>query len=111
MFQASSAKRTFSMAVSRVNGGTGGRVVSVMSTPSNWARRESSLKRLYQLFPSKEALVLEFLKQRDTRWRRALVEYADAAARCAEHRARGVDRPARDRVLEAAEELFYTRGI
>ncbi|MFE6931078.1 helix-turn-helix domain-containing protein, partial [Streptomyces sp. NPDC057699] len=28
-----------------------------------------SLKRLYQLFPSKDALVLEFLRQRDVRWR------------------------------------------
>ncbi|MEU5849120.1 hypothetical protein [Saccharopolyspora shandongensis] len=39
-----------------------------------------SLKRLYQLFPSKEELVLEFLKQRDARWRRALADYVDARA-------------------------------
>ncbi|MEV0057850.1 helix-turn-helix domain-containing protein, partial [Saccharopolyspora shandongensis] len=39
-----------------------------------------SLKRLYQLFPSKEALVLEFLKQRDARWRRALADYVDTRA-------------------------------
>ncbi|MEV0084507.1 TetR/AcrR family transcriptional regulator [Saccharopolyspora sp. NPDC050642] len=39
-----------------------------------------SLKRLYQLFPSKEALVLEFLKQRDARWRRSLADYVDALA-------------------------------
>ncbi|MEV0702850.1 TetR/AcrR family transcriptional regulator [Saccharopolyspora sp. NPDC050389] len=39
-----------------------------------------SLKRLYQLFPSKEALVLEFLKQRDSRWRRALADYVDEGA-------------------------------
>ncbi|MEV0087400.1 hypothetical protein [Saccharopolyspora sp. NPDC050642] len=31
--------------------------------------------------PSKEALVLEFLKQRDARWRRALVDYAGTAGR------------------------------
>ncbi|NEW76643.1 TetR/AcrR family transcriptional regulator [Streptomyces rhizosphaericus] len=37
-----------------------------------------SLKRLYQLFPSKEELVLEFLRQRDARWQRALADYADA---------------------------------
>ncbi|MFF5248826.1 TetR/AcrR family transcriptional regulator [Streptosporangium sp. NPDC000095] len=37
-----------------------------------------SLKRLYQLFPSKEALVLEFLQQRDSRWRRALADYVEA---------------------------------
>lgn len=36
-----------------------------------------SLKRLYQVFPSKEALVLEFLQQRDSRWQRALAAYAD----------------------------------
>lgn len=36
------------------------------------------LKRLYQLFPSKEALVLEFLRQRDARWQRALTEYVEA---------------------------------
>ncbi|MET9730196.1 TetR/AcrR family transcriptional regulator [Streptomyces sp. NPDC006458] len=34
-----------------------------------------SLKRLYQLFPSKEALVLAFLRRRDTRWRQALSDY------------------------------------
>ncbi|SDZ32991.1 transcriptional regulator, TetR family [Saccharopolyspora shandongensis] len=39
-----------------------------------------SLKRLYQLFPSKEALVLEFLKQRDSRWRRALADHVDEGA-------------------------------
>lgn len=37
-----------------------------------------SLKRLYQLFPSKEELVLEFLRQRDSWWQRALTGYADA---------------------------------
>lgn len=37
-----------------------------------------SLKRLYQLFPSKEELVLEFLRQRDSRWQRALADYVDA---------------------------------
>ncbi|AEW99193.1 TetR/AcrR family transcriptional regulator [Streptantibioticus cattleyicolor] len=37
-----------------------------------------SLKRLYQLFPSKEELVLEFLRQRDARWQRALADHVDA---------------------------------
>ncbi|GGJ59014.1 TetR/AcrR family transcriptional regulator [Streptomyces brasiliensis] len=32
-------------------------------------------KRLYQLFPSKEALVLEFLHRRDAQWRQALADY------------------------------------
>ncbi|MFJ9426371.1 TetR/AcrR family transcriptional regulator [Streptomyces sp. NPDC101249] len=39
-----------------------------------------SLKRLYQLFPSKEALVLAYLRQRDARWRRALAEHVDTRA-------------------------------
>ncbi|MFI0462873.1 TetR/AcrR family transcriptional regulator [Saccharopolyspora sp. 5N102] len=37
-----------------------------------------SLKRLYQVFPSKEALVREFLHYRDLRWRRALAVHVDA---------------------------------
>lgn len=36
------------------------------------------LKRLYALFPSKDALVLEFLRQRDARWMRALADHVDA---------------------------------
>ncbi|MFH8241300.1 MULTISPECIES: TetR/AcrR family transcriptional regulator [unclassified Streptomyces] len=36
-----------------------------------------SLKRLYQLFPSKEALVLQFLQRRDEQWRRALARHVD----------------------------------
>ncbi|KFG71183.1 TetR/AcrR family transcriptional regulator [Streptomyces mutabilis] len=36
-----------------------------------------SLKRLYQLFPSKEALVLQFLRRRDERWRQALARHVD----------------------------------
>ncbi|WP_406841843.1 TetR/AcrR family transcriptional regulator (plasmid) [Streptomyces sp. AHU1] len=39
-----------------------------------------SLKRLYQLFPSKEALVLRFLQRRDTSWRQALARYVDTHA-------------------------------
>ncbi|MGW4026986.1 TetR/AcrR family transcriptional regulator [Streptomyces sp. NPDC005009] len=39
-----------------------------------------SLKRLYQLFPSKEALVLQFLRRRDQQWRQALARYVDAHA-------------------------------
>ncbi|WP_308190415.1 TetR/AcrR family transcriptional regulator [Pseudonocardia sp. TRM90224] len=34
-----------------------------------------SLKRLYQLFPGKDALVREFLHRRDERWRRRLAEF------------------------------------
>ncbi|MBJ6623255.1 TetR/AcrR family transcriptional regulator [Streptomyces sp. DHE17-7] len=37
-----------------------------------------SLKRLYRLFPSKEALVLQFLRRRDERWRQALARHVDA---------------------------------
>ncbi|MFG3437159.1 TetR/AcrR family transcriptional regulator [Nonomuraea sp. NPDC047897] len=37
-----------------------------------------SLKRLYQIFPSKESLVDAYLRQRDIRWRRSLESYADA---------------------------------
>ncbi|MET7439026.1 MULTISPECIES: TetR/AcrR family transcriptional regulator [unclassified Streptomyces] len=36
-----------------------------------------SLKRLYQLFPSKELLVEAYLERRDVRWRRRLAEYVD----------------------------------
>lgn len=31
-----------------------------------------SLKRLYQMFPSKDALLIEFLRRRDSRWQQAL---------------------------------------
>ncbi|MFI6741805.1 TetR/AcrR family transcriptional regulator [Nonomuraea sp. NPDC050451] len=37
-----------------------------------------SLKRLYQLFPSKEALVDAYLRRRDIRWRQSLESHADA---------------------------------
>lgn len=43
-----------------------------------------SLKRLYGLFPSKEELVLEFLRQRDSRWQHALAGYVDAQPRTEE---------------------------
>ncbi|MFH8368191.1 TetR/AcrR family transcriptional regulator [Streptomyces sp. NPDC018031] len=36
-----------------------------------------SLKRLYQLFPSKEALVGAYLLRRDERWRAALARHAE----------------------------------
>ncbi|UPZ27348.1 TetR/AcrR family transcriptional regulator [Streptomyces sp. LRE541] len=36
-----------------------------------------SLKRLYQLFPAKEHLVVAYLERRDLRWRGRLAEYAD----------------------------------
>jgi AcrR family transcriptional regulator len=37
-----------------------------------------SLKRLYQLFPSKGDLVQAYLRRRDARWRAALAGYVDA---------------------------------
>lgn len=39
-----------------------------------------SLKRLYQLFPNKEHLVVAFLARRDTRWRADLRAHAAAVA-------------------------------
>jgi AcrR family transcriptional regulator len=39
-----------------------------------------SLKRLYQLFPSKEALVAGYLERRDRRWRGRLAAYVEASA-------------------------------
>lgn len=36
-----------------------------------------SLKRLYQLFPSKEALIAAYLSRRDERWRAELIEYVE----------------------------------
>jgi AcrR family transcriptional regulator len=50
-----------------------------------------SLKRLYQLFPSKDRLVVEFLERRDARWRGRLADFVAARDRA------GVD-PA-DRIL------------
>ncbi|GAA4935934.1 TetR/AcrR family transcriptional regulator [Streptomyces coeruleoprunus] len=47
-----------------------------------------TLRRLYQLFPSKDALVEAYLLRRDARWRRSLAAYVD-----------GVDGPPSDRVL------------
>ncbi|PBC67353.1 TetR family transcriptional regulator [Streptomyces sp. TLI_235] len=37
-----------------------------------------SLKRLYQVFPSKADLVLAYLRRRDTRWLASLADFADA---------------------------------
>ena len=37
-----------------------------------------SLKRLYQCFPSKEALVVAYLRRRDTRWRGRLAAHVEA---------------------------------
>ncbi|WP_406398663.1 TetR/AcrR family transcriptional regulator [Streptomyces sp. NBC_00879] len=37
-----------------------------------------SLKRLYQLFPSKERLVEAYLRRRDARWRASLASHVDA---------------------------------
>ncbi|WP_432948593.1 TetR/AcrR family transcriptional regulator [Kribbella sp. CA-253562] len=38
-----------------------------------------SLKRLYQLFPSKDALIEAYLHQRDQQWKDMLAEHVDAA--------------------------------
>src|SRR5690242_18944671 len=38
-----------------------------------------SMRRLYQLYPSKEHLVAAYLDARDTRWRRRLADHVDAA--------------------------------
>ncbi|WP_336320361.1 TetR/AcrR family transcriptional regulator [Streptomyces lavendofoliae] len=47
-----------------------------------------TLRRLYQLFPSKGALVEAYLLRRDARWRAGLAAYVDA-----------MDAPPRERVL------------
>ncbi|HEV7865770.1 MAG TPA: TetR/AcrR family transcriptional regulator, partial [Acidimicrobiia bacterium] len=39
-----------------------------------------SLKRLYQLFPSKDRLVVEFLERRDARWRGRLADFVATRA-------------------------------
>ncbi|MFI9648163.1 TetR/AcrR family transcriptional regulator [Streptomyces sp. NPDC052040] len=36
-----------------------------------------SLKRLYQLFPAKELLVVAYLERRDVRWRQGLADHVD----------------------------------
>jgi AcrR family transcriptional regulator len=56
-----------------------------------------SLKRLYQLFPSKDRLVVEFLERRDTRWRGRLADFVAAADRAGADPADPAD-PA-DRIL------------
>jgi Transcriptional regulator len=40
----------------------------------------ASLKRLYQLFPSKEALVVAWLRRRDEQWRARLAAHVEQAA-------------------------------
>ncbi|MFJ2774862.1 TetR/AcrR family transcriptional regulator [Streptomyces sp. NPDC087300] len=45
-----------------------------------------SLKRLYQVFPSKSALVLACLERRDRRWRERLAAYVDGTAGAAGER-------------------------
>ncbi|TJZ91136.1 TetR/AcrR family transcriptional regulator [Actinacidiphila oryziradicis] len=56
-----------------------------------------SLKRLYQLFPSKGDLVEAYLRRRDARWRAALAGYVDA-------------RPAEVRVLAVFDWLYQWFG-
>ncbi|MGI5122135.1 TetR/AcrR family transcriptional regulator [Marinactinospora thermotolerans] len=41
------------------------------------ARAEVSLKRLYQCFPAKEALVAAYLRRRDERWITALTDFVE----------------------------------
>jgi AcrR family transcriptional regulator len=37
-----------------------------------------SLKRLYQVYPAKEQLIVAYLERRDTRWRQRLADHVDA---------------------------------
>jgi AcrR family transcriptional regulator len=65
-----------------------------------------SLKRLYQLFPSKDRLVVEFLERRDARWRGRLAAFVDARA------ASGADPAARIlAVFDWLEQWFAEPGF
>ncbi|AHH98437.1 helix-turn-helix domain-containing protein [Kutzneria viridogrisea] len=55
-----------------------GRGVQQVGMDQVRAASGASLKRLYQLFPSKDALVEAYLLRRDERWRRSVAQYADA---------------------------------
>jgi AcrR family transcriptional regulator len=46
-----------------------------------------SLKRLYQCFPSKQALVESYLRRRDERWRAGLAAYVAEIGKAGEHAA------------------------
>lgn len=64
-----------------------GRGIQAVGMDAVRAASGVSLKRLYQLFPSKEDLVLSFLQQRDSRWLRnlaaAVEEHTDPRERIA----------------------------
>ncbi|MFG3496643.1 TetR/AcrR family transcriptional regulator [Streptomyces sp. NPDC047886] len=49
-----------------------------------------TLRRLYQLFPSKDALVEAYLLRRDRRWRQSLADHVDATAVAPEERVMAV---------------------
>jgi AcrR family transcriptional regulator len=58
-----------------------GRGVQAVGIDDVRAEAGVSLKRLYQLFPSKDDLVVAFLERRDARWRGRLAEFVDTRAR------------------------------
>ncbi|MEV6205628.1 TetR/AcrR family transcriptional regulator [Kitasatospora sp. NPDC051914] len=55
-----------------------GRGIQAVGVDQIRAASGVSLKRLYQVFPSKADLVLAYLRRRDARWLAALTGYADA---------------------------------
>lgn len=58
-----------------------GRGVQAVGIDDIRAEAGVSLKRLYQLFPSKDRLVVAFLERRDGLWRGRLADFVDARAR------------------------------
>jgi AcrR family transcriptional regulator len=58
-----------------------GRGVQAVGIDAIRAEAGVSLKRLYQLFPSKDRLLVAFLERRDARWRGRLAAFVDARAR------------------------------
>ena len=58
-----------------------GRGVQAVGIDDIRAEAGVSLKRLYQLFPSKDGLLVAFLERRDARWRGRLAAFVDARAR------------------------------
>jgi AcrR family transcriptional regulator len=58
-----------------------GRGVQAVGIDEIRAEAGVSLKRLYQLFPSKDHLVVAFLERRDARWRGRLAGFVETRAR------------------------------
>lgn len=58
-----------------------GRGVQAVGIDDIRAEAGVSLKRLYQLFPSKDDLLVAFLQRRDARWRGRLAAFVDTRAR------------------------------